>query len=416
MITLKLTLKFIKADLKRVILLFFLMVIGTAIFYFIIIGASSLENKIIRLSQNGAAELNVPFLLSNEEDLSEILSFNEEDLNELREELLEIEGIELVSYSFYSTFKRKGSEINLIGINFETGIDLFDFKENFLTYPHNNLPKSDYKVKEDYDFEGVIGTGLAIKINNELSETKAHYKDIVGEVITVTDPLNQKHKMKITGIVYTDIPTIKGNSIIVDIKTIEKMNLNLPTINRLEIRTSDKLKSSLLKRKVEPLIKEKLDERLTVFDWREDNPLIVNLVYVERVSLVMIQLLTAFAISIGIMNVLFIGVKGKTSQIGIIKAMGLKNSKTVNVFLNQTLIISLFSIIIGLFLGYFLTIQFQELFQSGDGLPLIMMNKNILNRHTLITFLALFTFSLLGSILPLLSVKRMKIIDIITSE
>ena len=205
-------------------------------------------------------------------------------------------------------------------------------------------------------------------------------------------------------------------AIIVDIKTIEKMNLGLPTINRLEIRTSDKLKSSLLKRKVEPLIKEKLDERLTVFDWREDNPLIVNLVYVERVSLVMIQLLTAFAISIGIMNVLFIGVKGKTSQIGIIKAMGLKNSKTVNVFLNQTLIISLFSIIIGLFLGYFLTIQFQELFQTSDGLPLIMMNKNILNRHALITFLALFTFSLLGSILPLLSVKRMKIIDIITSE
>ncbi|MFA5693071.1 MAG: hypothetical protein WC907_05585 [Acholeplasmataceae bacterium] len=55
------------------------MIIGTAIFYFIIIGANALENKIIRLSQNGISELSVPFILSDEEGPVEILSFSDDN-------------------------------------------------------------------------------------------------------------------------------------------------------------------------------------------------------------------------------------------------------------------------------------------------------------------------------------------------
>lgn len=56
-----------------------------------------------------------------------MLSFSDSDLESLRNEILEIDGINLVSYSFYSKIKREGSELNLVAINFETGIDLFDF-------------------------------------------------------------------------------------------------------------------------------------------------------------------------------------------------------------------------------------------------------------------------------------------------
>lgn len=363
------------------------------------------------------SELTVPLVITdNDENIIEIVTIDNDDLNHLKNDLLKLPNVDNVFYSFQiRTYYSPANDTVLMGIDFNNN-SIGDFKREFSDHSYNAYPSKEYKnFNDEYDFEVIVGYNLANTIaKNDHNVSATKILETIGEIIKIS--INGKsYKVKISGIIHTDIPFIRGYSIITDIEVIEKMNLPLPTINMIGITTNDPLKSNLLKNDVEDLLKQ-FNENLTVYDWREDNPVIVNLVYVERISLLLIQVLTSFAISVGILNVLFIGVKEKLPQIGILKALGIKKSKTVLIFIIQAFFIAFFSIIIGIILGFELTILFQKIFKGSDGIPLIMMNKNIINSFSLITFISLFGFSILGSILPILFVHRMKIIDVIKAE
>ena len=134
--------------------------------------------------------------------------------------------------------------------------------------------------------------------------------------------------------------------------------------------------------------------------------------FVDRTSIFisLVGLITLLISGVGISN----GVKGyiikKTKNIAIMKSLGAKNSKVLNIYLNQILMIFLVSIIPAIMLGvsipyFFSSIISQELFNTFE--PSIFLHP------ILISFLYGLITCILFTILPLLKTYKIKPIELI---
>ena len=137
--------------------------------------------------------------------------------------------------------------------------------------------------------------------------------------------------------------------------------------------------------------------------------------FVDRTSIFisLVGLITLLISGVGISN----GVKGyiikKTKNIAIMKSLGAKNSKVLNIYLNQILMIFLVSIIPAIMLGvsipyFFSSIISQELFNTFE--PSIFLHP------ILISFLYGLITCILFTILPLLKTYKIKPIELIRNS
>ncbi len=137
--------------------------------------------------------------------------------------------------------------------------------------------------------------------------------------------------------------------------------------------------------------------------------------FVDRTSIFisLVGLITLLISGVGISN----GVKGyiikKTKNIAIIKSLGAKNSKVLNIYLNQILMIFLISIIPAIMLGisipyFFSSIISQELFNT--------FKPSIFLQPISISFLYGLIICILFTILPLLKTYKIKPIELIRNS
>lgn len=137
--------------------------------------------------------------------------------------------------------------------------------------------------------------------------------------------------------------------------------------------------------------------------------------FVDRTSIFisLVGLITLLISGVGISN----GVKGyiikKTKNIAIMKSLGAKNSKVLNIYLNQILIIFLISIIpaiiVGISIPYFFSpIISQEIFNTFE--------PSIFFEPIFISFLYGLITCILFTILPLLKTYKIKPIELIRNS
>ncbi len=137
--------------------------------------------------------------------------------------------------------------------------------------------------------------------------------------------------------------------------------------------------------------------------------------FVERTSIFisLVGLITLLISGVGISN----GVKGyiikKTKNIAIMKSLGAKNSKVLNIYINQILVIFLISIIpaiiVGISIPYFFSpIISQEIFNTFE--------PSIFFEPIFISFLYGLITCILFTILPLLKTYKIKPIELIRNS
>lgn len=91
----------------------------------------------------------------------------------------------------------------------------------------------------------------------------------------------------------------------------------------------------------------------------------------QSASSYMIQVFVLLAVLLGISSVLAISVVQKSKQIGILKAMGIKDKTASLIFLFQGLILGIIGSILGTILGISLTYIFSIFVKNPDGTPLV---------------------------------------------
>ena len=106
----------------------------------------------------------------------------------------------------------------------------------------------------------------------------------------------------------------------------------------MELSTSDPYNADIIASK---LIKGLNDKNLKIENWKDQNKLLVSAIMGEKVCSLIIQLSVMIAAVLSIISIMSISVVQKYKQIGILKAMGIKDGSAAFIFLIQAFILGI---------------------------------------------------------------------------
>jgi lipoprotein-releasing system permease protein len=125
----------------------------------------------------------------------------------------------------------------------------------------------------------------------------------------------------------------------------------------------------------------------------------------------MIQVFVIISVVLGIASVLAISVVQKSRQIGILKAMGIKDSTSSLIFLLQGFMLGVFGGVLGILLGFGLLYSFTSFALNPDGTPVvpILINVNFIGFSALVAI----TASTLAALIPARRSSKLNPIEVI---
>ena len=109
-------------------------------------------------------------------------------------------------------------------------------------------------------------------------------------------------------------------------------------------------------------------EGLTVTEWQAQNADLLSALQSQSSSSYMIQFFVLVAVALGIASTLAISAVQKTRQIGILKAMGMKDRQSGRIFLWQALILGVSGAAVGVAAGLGLIALFTFLGRNSESL------------------------------------------------
>ncbi|MEK6265660.1 MAG: FtsX-like permease family protein [Clostridium sp.] len=234
----------------------------------------------------------------------------------------------------------------------------------------------DYSENQDiYDLSNKIIAGSFPNSENEILIGKGLKTDInlqVGDTIKISTPDKRDLDLVVSGIADFKVKELNNSWAITSLSFAQNLfneEGNLSSIemkvDKSDIFTTDELSTSL---------SEVMPPTLKVENWKDNNESLLNALSGQQSSSLTIQVFIIISVTMGISSVLAISVMQKAKQIGILKAMGIKNRSAATIFLIQGLILGIIGAIFGTLLGIGLFKVFNMLVKTSDGKPLISGN------------------------------------------
>ena len=177
-------------------------------------------------------------------------------------------------------------------------------------------------------------------------------------------------KIQGTGFYDLKVSSINKSWVITSIKTSQDIFdfKNKVTSIEMQVSSKDVFKADEIAIKVG----EKLsDDNIKVENWKAQNEELLSGLNGQSVSSLMIQVFVLISVTLGIASVLAITVVQKSKQIGILKAMGIKDRDASKIFLYQGLLLGIAGALLGIILGISLMIIFTKFALNPDGTPVI---------------------------------------------
>ena len=217
----------------------------------------------------------------------------------------------------------------------------------------------DGSLPEGYG-EVIVGKGLKDELDVNL-----------GEEISIFTPDRAVEILKVVGVFDLGVASLNKNWLISTIGTAQSVGKLGDTVTSIEMQVSEVFRAD----ENASVISERLSgSALLVTDWKSQNEDLLSGLNGQSVSSIMIQVFVIIAVSLGIASVLAITVVQKSRQIGILKAMGLKDSTTSFVFLFQGLALGIVGAVVGIAFGILLIIMFSTFAVGTDGEPIIRIS------------------------------------------
>lgn len=146
-------------------------------------------------------------------------------------------------------------------------------------------------------------------------------------------------------------------------------------------------------------------------NWKAQNEQLLSGLSGQSTSSLMIQVFVVISVVLGIASVLAITVLQKSRQIGILKAMGITDRISSQVFLFQGFILGILGGLLGILFGLGLLWSFSQFALKPDGTPVvpIFINLGFIGLSGLIAVVA----STLASIIPAIKSRKLSPIEVI---
>lgn len=231
------------------------------------------------------------------------------------------------------------------GMNFKDANKIYEFDENLL---EGRIPKNLGEV--------ILGKDLIEELNLKL-----------GDRLEVVTPEGALEEVELVGEYDLKVKTINETWVVSDLKTSEEVFNKVGELSSIETQVKDEFAAD----ETAKMIEKDLDPNLSTVNWKEENQQLLSGLNGQSASSYLIQVFVLLAVLLGIASVLAISVVQKSRQIGILKAMGIKNRDASLIFLFQGLILGVIGSILGTALGLGLTFVFSNFVKNPDGTPLV---------------------------------------------
>lgn len=232
------------------------------------------------------------------------------------------------------------------GFELDQANDIYKFDEKLI---EGNLPSSLMEI--------ILGKNLVEEMGIS-----------IGEDLTMFTPERETVELKLVGIYDFKVASLNKSWIITERNTSEEVFDKVNKVSSIETQISDVFKSDLIANEISSDVKA---SGLGITNWKAENEELLSGLAGQSASSYMIQVFVLLAVLLGITSVLAISVVQKSKQLGILKAMGIKDKDASLIFLFQGLILGIIGSIIGTFLGLGLTFVFSNFVKNPDGTPLV---------------------------------------------
>lgn len=239
------------------------------------------------------------------------------------------------------------SSILVRGMNFGNGQNIYDVKKDLIS---GTLPSNSNEV--------VIGEGIAKKFDLK-----------VGDTFKFTSANRDVKQVKISGIANLKVAQLNDTWVVTDLSYAQQMFAEKGKVNSIEMKVdnNDIFNADVIANG----IKSDLNSDLKITNWKAQNQSLLSALSGQNSSSLTIQVFIMISVAMSIASVLAISVLQKSKQIGILKAMGIKNSKAAKIFIYQGSILGVIGAVIGGICGVGLFEIFANFVKSSDGAPIV---------------------------------------------
>lgn len=222
-----------------------------------------------------------------------------------------------------------------------------------------------YKLK-DALLEGSLPAGEEIMLGKEfVNEAGLH----VGDMVQILTSAGKAKEVKISGIYDLKVASLNKAWAITSLQQVQDIFGYDNQVTSIEMQVGEVFNADGIADRLDLL----LSGDLKVQNWKAQNESLLSGLNGQSISSLMIQVFVLVSVIIGIASVLAISVLQKSKQLGILKAMGIKNKTASLIFLFQGLTLGMFGAMAGVGLGLGLSIAFTKFAVNPDGSPVVAL-------------------------------------------
>jgi len=190
------------------------------------------------------------------------------------------------------------------------------------------------------------------------------------DTVTLATPRGSTREAAVSGIFDLGTATLNDRWVISDLKLAGSVRLRgSGTASSIEMQALDPFLADAIASE----LKAVLPDTLKVTDWKSQNEQLLSGLNGQSISSLMIQIFVLFSVVLGIASVLAITVLQKSKQLGILKAMGIRNRDASLVFLIEGFLLGIAGAVLGVALGLGLAYSFTKFALNPDGTPVIAL-------------------------------------------
>ena len=340
----KIAVRFLKSSKGQTILIATGIAIGVSVQIFIGSLIQGLQKSLIDKTIGNSSQITV---VSNKDDKT--IEKWEEKISKIKATDSTIEKISPAADSpAFIKYSDKTAPIIIRGLNLEQEKDLYKIKSKIYK---GNIPKKPYEI--------LIGKNLQEELNLN-----------IGEKISLITPTGKIKEATVTGFYDLKVSNINKSWIITSLKTSQEIFgfNNKVTSIEMQLNSKDVFKADEIATKIG---KNLSDNNIKVENWKDQNEELLGGLNGQSVSSLMIQVFVLISVTLGIASVLAITVVQKSKQIGILKAMGIKDRDASKIFLYEGFLLGIAGAILGIILGITLMLLFTKFALNPDGTSII---------------------------------------------
>ena len=236
------------------------------------------------------------------------------------------------------------------GLSFEAAEGIYKTKERLV---EGSLPENKNEV--------LIGTTLKDESGIQ-----------IGDEVDVLTSSGENQALTVTGIFDFQVANLNSSWVLTTLETAQSMFSYDDRITGIEMQVED----VFLADTIASDIQADLPENLLAENWKDQNASLLSGLNGQSVSSYMIQVFVMISVLLGIASVLAITVVQKSKQIGILKAMGIRDSAASLIFVFQGLMLGIAGAILGILLGLGLAYVFTRFALNPDGTPVVPLYIN----------------------------------------